>query len=84
MAAIPNSAMKANRFAKLAKGRGLMKRMAKCWDHGGFVRIGTCTRYTDLKPKHRDMVSMGKSGSVYLQRGKGWDCLDFCTFQFTA
>lgn len=81
---LKNSQMKAGRFAKLAKGRRLMRRMGECWDRGGFVRVGTCTRYTDLKPKHREMVSMDKTGSLYIQRGKGHDCIDFCSFQFTA
>jgi hypothetical protein len=79
-----NSEMRAGRFAKLARGRRIFARMAACWDKGGFVRVGTCTKYWDLRPKHRDMVSMGKSGSIYMQRGKVWDCLDFCTFQFSA
>lgn len=79
-----NEQMKAGRFAKLAKGRRLLRRMETCWDAGGFVRIGTCTRYTDYKPKHRDMVLMGKSGSLYVKRGKATDCIDFSGIQFSA
>lgn len=81
---LTNDQMIPNRFAKLAKGRKLIRRMNACWDAGGLVRIGTATRYTDLKPKHRELVKMGKSGSLYMVRGKGHDCLDFCSFQFTA
>lgn len=82
--AIKNSEMKAGRFAKLAKGRKIIARMNKCWDANGFVRIGTATRYTDLKSKHREMIKIGSSGSLFMQRGKRWDCVDFCSFQFTA
>lgn len=81
---IKNSEMKAGRFAKLARGRKIIARMTKCWNAGGFVRIGTALRYTDLKPKHREMIEMGKSGSLYMQRGKRKDCIDFCSIQFTA
>lgn len=79
-----NEQMKAGRFAKLAKGRRILRRMNACWDAGGFVRVGTCTRYTDYKAKHRDMVSMGKSGSLYVKAGKGANCIDFCSIQFSA
>lgn len=81
---INNSDMKAGRFAKLAHGRKLMARMNKCWDANGFVRIGTYTRYTDYKPKHREMIKLGKSGDIYTQHGKKWLCATLCSFQFTA
>ncbi|MEM8801096.1 MAG: hypothetical protein AAGF55_01025 [Pseudomonadota bacterium] len=81
---LTNDQMKPQRFAKLAKGRKLMARMAECWDRGGFVRVGTSLNYTDYKPKHRDLIEMGRSGSIYARRGKRADCLDFCSFQFSA
>lgn len=81
---ITNDQMIAGRFAKLARGRRLMRRMNACWDKGGFVRIGTATRYSDLRAKHRELVLMGKSGSLYMTHGKRKDCIDFCSFQFTA
>ena len=76
--------MKAGRFLKLAKGRKLFARMNAAWDRGGFVRVGTATRFTDYKAKHRELITMGKSGSLYVARGKSKDCLDFCSFQFSA
>lgn len=80
---LTNSQMKAGRFAKLAKGRRLMRLMNECWDtKGGFVRVGTYLKYMDLRASHRDLVSMTRSGSVMLQRGKRSECLDFCSFQF--
>lgn len=81
---LTNSQMTQDRFLKLAKGRKLFRRMNECWDKRGFVRVGTSTRYTDFKSKHRAMIRLGASGSVYTQRGKNWDCADFCSFQFTA
>jgi len=79
-----NDQMKAGRFLKLHKGRKIVARMNECWNRGGFVRIGTATRYTDFKPKHRDMVKLGGSGSILTQSGKKWLCADFCSFQFSA
>ena len=82
---LTNEQMKAGRYLKLARGRKLFRRMNACWDAGGLVRIGTATRYTDLRPKHREMVRrLGKSGSLYMQRGRAFDCIDFCSFQFSA
>lgn len=81
---LANSQMIANRFAKLARGRKLMRRMNEAWDRGGFVRIGTATRYTDYKVKHRDLVLLGSSGSLFVKAGKRLDCIDFCSFQFSA
>lgn len=81
---LTNEQMKAGRFAKLAKGRNILRRMNETWDRGGLVRIGTATRYTDLLPKHRDMVWIGKSGSLYLRRGKNSDCIDYCSFQYAT
>ena len=87
---LTNEQMKSGRYLKLALGRKLYRRMNACWDNGGFVRIGTATRYTDLKPKHRDLVWIGKSGQVYLKRGRNSDCIFTgiagfgCSFQFTA
>ncbi len=82
--AIKNSEMIKGRFAKLAKGRKLMTRINRCWDNGGFVRVGTYTRYSDYKAKHREMFKLGKSGDLYIQHGKRWDCASGCSFQFTG
>ena len=81
---LTNDKMIAGRFAKLARGRKLMARMNAAWDRGGYVRIGTATRYTDLKPKHRELVVLGKAGSLYQRAGKRLDCIDYCSFQFSA
>lgn len=81
---LTNEQMIPNRFAKLARGRRLMARINACWNAGGFVRIGTATRFTDYKPKHAEMIVMGKYGSLYIKTGKKSVCIDYCSFQFTA
>jgi hypothetical protein len=81
---LTNTEMKAGRFLKLHKGRRLLARMEAAWDAGGFVRIGTATRYSDIHAKHRELITLGKSGSLYMARGKSRDCIDFCSFQFSA
>lgn len=81
---LANDQMISNRFAKLARGRKIMKRANIAWNNGGFVRIGTATRYCDYKAKHRDMIKMTANGSIFTQSGKRWLCADFCSFQFSA
>jgi len=81
---LTNDQMKANRFLKLAKGRKLYARMNETWNKGGIVTIGTCTRGYEIKAKARELVILGKSGSLYLQKGKSRDCIDFCSFGFFA
>lgn len=81
---LTNEQMIPNRFAKLARGRRLMSKIKACWAAGGFVRIGTATRFTDYKVKHADMIVMGKSGSLYVKTGKKAICIDWCSFQFSA
>jgi len=79
-----NDQMIAGRFLKLNRGRKIMRAMNACWDAGGFVRIGTALSYSDIKPKARDIITMGKSGSLYMARGKSRACIDFCSIQFSA
>ena len=72
-----NSAMKAGRFLRQHKARQRIKWMEIQWDAGKTVYVSTCTRITKIAPKHRDMVKATKTG-VYVQRGRAWDCIDFC------
>lgn len=80
----PNRNMVPGYYAKLARSRRLIARMNAAWDNGGFVRIGTATRYTDYKVKHRDMIVMGNEGTLFVKAGKRLDCIDYCSFQFSA
>lgn len=42
---------------------------------GGHVVIGTCTRGTHYKPRHAGMFSQGADGNLYVQHGRGRNCL---------
>ena len=77
-----NSKMKFNRILKLQTGKRLFSRISDHLKINGVVLICTHTRITKLTKKHIDMIKMGKSGSLYMQRGKNWDCIDFCNFKF--
>jgi hypothetical protein len=53
------------------------------------VRIGTCTRYTDVSQKVID--NFAKAGyefirtnekGIYMMEGKSWVCISYCSFQF--
>jgi hypothetical protein len=48
---------------------------------GGRVVVGTMTKATVFNTKHVEMFKAAKSGA-YVQRGKGWDCIDFCAVKF--
>lgn len=71
-----NSQMKAGRFLRLQKGRKLYAWIMGHLEAGRNVYISTQTRVTKLSRKHSEMVKLGKSGSVYLNR----DCIDYCNF----
>jgi hypothetical protein len=81
---ITNHEMKAGRYLKLAKGRKVFSKMTETWSADGIVMIGTMTRAYEINAKGRDCVTLGKSGSLYLQNGKSRNCIDFCTFGFYA
>jgi hypothetical protein len=48
----------------------------------GVVQVTTYLRSTVYKHKHADMFRQGKSGSIYVQRGRNWDCIDYCKIRF--
>lgn len=77
---LTNAQMKAGRFAKLARGRRLIRWMNGVWDRGGAVWFSTMTARTKIPAKSREAVKMDSAGSVYVRRGKHWDCIDFCAF----
>lgn len=74
---LTNDEMKAGRFLKIHKGRKRFNAIQSHLASGGSVLVGTATKSTKFQPKHSDMIRIGKSGSVYVQRGKSWDCIDF-------
>ena len=73
-----NQDMKEGRFLKLQAGRRLYSKIVSHLQNGGIVFVCTYTRATKLSRKHVDMIKLGKSGSVYLQSGKSWNCIDYC------
>ena len=82
--ALTNAQMKPNRFAKLARGRRILRAMNACWDARGTVWFSTMTSRTPVRPKLRDCIRMDAEGSLYCQHGKRWDCIDYCRFGFEA
>ena len=81
---LTNEQMKPGRFAKLARGRRIFRKMTAVWDAGGVVWLSTMTRRTKIAAKHRACVKMDTAGSLYVQAGKRWDCIDFCGIGYTA
>lgn len=74
---LTNDQMKQGRFEKLAKGKKLYNAITNHLNNDGTVLICTYTKATKYQQKHINMFKLGKSGSVYVQRGKNWDCIDF-------
>lgn len=81
MTALTNDQMKPNRFARWAKARARVAKIKSHLSAGGRVVVGTMTKATVYSAKHVDMFKATKSGA-YVQRGKGWDCIDFCAVGF--
>lgn len=72
-----NEQMKAGRFLKMQNGRRTLARILAPLKTGKRIVIGTTVRSVRYTPKLIDMFKLGASGDVYVQRGKGWDCLTF-------
>jgi hypothetical protein len=49
---------------------------------GGAVQISTALKAFILKPKHKDRIKL-QGESLYIARGKRWDCIDYCHFRFS-
>lgn len=79
---LTNEQMKANRYQKLYNGKKTFNAIINQLQTGGDVFIVTYTRAVKYKPQHINMFRLGKSGSVYVQRGKKWDCIDYCGIKF--
>ena len=79
-----NDQMKSGRFAKMAQGRKLYRRMCECWNRGGDVWICTYLRRTQVTAKNRDAIRLVPNGELYVRRGKHWDYISGCAIGFTA
>ena len=75
---IANNDMKAGRFLKLYQGKKMFNAIKNHLESEGTVLICTYTKATKLNKKHIGMIKIGKSGSVYMQSGKNWNCIDYC------
>ena len=72
-----NEQMKAGRFLKLHKARRMFRFIVANLEAGNSVSLTTYTRSVNYKAKHKAMFKLAGS-SVYVQRGKNWDCIDLC------
>jgi len=78
-----NAQMTPNRFLRLATGRRLYRQIVDHLTTGGAVQICTYLKVWQVERKHLAMLKMDSRGSVYLQRGKKWDCIDHCVIRFS-
>lgn len=59
--------------------------LQKITDHlksGGIVQLSTYARSIIYHPKHVDLFSQGKSGSLYVKQGKSKVCIDYSAVTF--
>lgn len=73
-----NTEMKPNRFARWHLARKRIAFIRKHLAAGNTVAISTQTRAVHYTAKHINMFKATRSGA-YVQRGKSWDCIDFCS-----
>ena len=78
-----NQSMKANRFLKLCEGKKKLSAITNHLKNGKVIMVCTPLRVTQYGKKHIAMFKMDKAGSVYAQRGKKWDCIDYTTIKFS-
>ena len=87
---LTNSEMKAGRFYDMHHSRIKKAEMLELYNKiqahfaaGGEIIVATYTKATHFKPKHSAMIQM-RGSSLYMQRGKHWDCIDYCIFRFSV
>ncbi len=64
-------------FARLQRGKNLYKRITEALKSGKIVMLSTRTKSTQYDHRHVGLFTLGTSGSVYVERGKQRDCIDF-------
>ena len=79
---LANDQMKKGRFEKIYRGKKIFYSIINHLNNNGDVLICTYTKATKYQKKHIAMFKLGKSGSVYVQRGKNWDCIDYTGIKF--
>ncbi len=70
-----NDQMKAGRFLSLHKARRMFRFISANLAAGNEIQLTTYTRSTVYKAKHAAMFKINGT-SVYVQRGKSWDCIN--------
>ena len=76
--AMPDIKMTPNRFGRWAKARKLVAAIDAALAADKEVWVSTHTRHTKYTKKHAGMFVAKRSGA-YVQTGKTWACIDFCT-----
>jgi hypothetical protein len=77
-----NAEMIPNRFLKVHQARSRYRSIVAHLQAGGSVQLVTYTRATQYGPKHLGFFKISGS-SIYVQRGKSWDCIDFTPIRFS-
>jgi hypothetical protein len=72
-----NEQMKPSRFLRLHRARRIVRFIRENLAAGHIVQITNHLRAVRYNAKHIGMFKATKSGA-YVQRGKAWDCIDYC------
>lgn len=78
---LSNDQMKADRYGRWARSRALVRKIESTLASGGMVMIATYTQAKQYDKRHAGMFKATKSGA-FVQRGKSWDCIDYCGIRF--
>lgn len=78
-----NAQMTADRFAKWARARKRIAWVIAHLEAGRMVQLTTYTRATRYTKKHAAMFKATRAGA-FVQRGKSWDCIDYCDLRAFA
>lgn len=78
-----NEQMKPGRFLRFYKARKRIAFIRENLAAGHIIQITTSLRAVRYSAKHIDMFKATKTGA-YVQRGKSWDCIDYCDIRAFA
>lgn len=78
-----NDQMKPGRFLKLQQVRNRFAAIVSHLSKGGRIMTCSYTKPTIYTAKHAVMFKV-KGSSLYVQRGRAFDCLDFTPIKFSA
>lgn len=78
---LTNEQMTANRYGRWARARKTLSMIQDTLRCGGYVVVATMTRAWQYDARSIDSFKATRS-SVYVRRGKQWDCIDYCGIQY--